>query len=126
MDTLTIVRAVAILFIVAGFVFALRPDVLKGLLRFIIKGKMLYLVAVIRICVGVLFIWSGGRLRAPVLGAIGILVLLIGILTLVMKLGTQKAMIGWLIGKGEVMHRCTGVIAAIVGTLILVETFVRW
>lgn len=126
MDPLTIVRAVAILFIIVGFVFALRPDALKGLMRFVAKGKMMYMVAAVRIVIGILFIWVGGRLHAKALGVIGVIILVVGITTLVVKLSTQKAIIGRMINRGETLHRCIGIIAAIAGTLILVETFVRW
>jgi hypothetical protein len=126
MDPLTIVRAIAILFIAVGVVFALQPDALKGMLRFAVKGRMMYLFAAIRIFVGILFIWVGGRLHANVLGAIGVIILLVGITTLVVKLNAQKALIGRMINGGEILHRCIGITAAIAGTLILVETFVRW
>ena len=126
MDTATIVRVLAILFVVLGFVLALQPEVFKGLLRFIVKGRVLYLVGVIRVLVGILFIWVGGRLHAPVLGVLGAVIVVAGITNLVVKLDTQRGWVRWILERSETVHRVIGIMAAMIGALIFLETFVRW
>jgi hypothetical protein len=125
MHALTFVRAIAVIFMVAGIVFALQPEVLKGVLRLAIKGSMPHIIGVIRICVGVLFLWVGGSRRMFV-GVVGIMILIAGILSLAVKLDTQRKIATIMINSSEMTRRIIGIAAAIIGSLILIDTCGRW
>jgi uncharacterized protein YjeT (DUF2065 family) len=126
MHPVTLVRAIAVLFMLAGIVYVLQPDALRKVLQAASSGKVPHIIAVVRVCVGVLFIWTGGRLHAAVLGLIGVLVLVSGIMGLVAKLETQRSIANKLAASSEMTRRMVGLAAVVIASIILLDTWNRW
>lgn len=118
MQLLMVVRTLAVLFAIAGIVFVLQPEVLRGLLKLAIKGKTPYVIAVVRICLGLLFVWVGGTQRATFLGIVGAVVAIAGVLGLVVKLETQRNFTSKLINGSEITLRIMGIAAAVIGSIV--------
>jgi hypothetical protein len=122
MHALTFVQVIAVFFFIVAIDFAVRPDDLKGMLRVAIKGSMPHIIGIVRICVGVLFLWVGGS-RRMFIGVVGIVVLVAGILSLVVKLDTQKKVATKIINSSEMTRRIMGIAAAIIATLIVLDAW---
>jgi uncharacterized protein YjeT (DUF2065 family) len=122
----TVARTLVALFIVTGMVTAMQPQLLVAMLRFGITGRVPYVIAVLRVCIGVLFVWVGGRLHSRFVGFIGALVIVVGILGLVVKLETQKRLANSIINSSEMTHRLIGVGAAVLGSIIFFNLWPRY
>jgi hypothetical protein len=125
MSALNLVQAIAVIFLVAGVIFAFQPNILKGVLRLAIKGSMPHILGIVRICIGVLFLWVGGN-RRMIIGVAGIFVLVAGILSLAVKLDTQRKVATKIIDSSDITRRIVGIAAAIVASLILIDSWNRW
>jgi hypothetical protein len=123
MHLVTVVRTIAIVLAIAGVVFVLQPEVLKAWLRVVIKGKGLYVVAVFRICVGVLLVWVGGNRHAQLLGVIGALVLLSGVVGLAIKIETQRKAAMSLINSSDIIHRLVGIAAVVIASVVFISVW---
>jgi hypothetical protein len=115
MHALTFVQVIAVFFFIVAIDFAVRPDDLKGMLRVAIKGSMPHIIGIVRICVG--------GSRRMFIGVVGIVVLVAGILSLVVKLDTQKKVATKIINSSEMTRRIMGIAAAIIATLIVLDAW---
>ena len=83
------VKIVGMVFIAAGILYILKPDVLKRLIEFFKKGPRMYLAGLIRFALAVVFLVGAGDCREKwVIAGFGIIFLISGLL--VFMLGPRR------------------------------------
>jgi len=84
-----VIKGIGIVFVLIGFVFVLRPDIMKWLINFIKRGKRVYFAALLRFALAVIFLFGANQCTHRwIIAAFGILFLSAGLLIFV--LGSEK------------------------------------
>lgn len=118
----TAIRIIGIVIVAIGIVFVLKPSVMKRLFAFFKKGNRLYVAAPIRLALGVVFLLGASECKQFwVIMALGILLLISGIL--VILLGPRKLVpiIEWFQGQSEILQRVVALIVLAVGVVIIIS-----
>jgi uncharacterized protein YjeT (DUF2065 family) len=93
---------------------------MRGFVKFIGEEKRYYLAAIFRLAVAIIFLMFGNAARHPrVVWFFGLLFLIGGILVLVVPAPKIKSMIDWWIAKPLWVYRLWGVVAVLIGVLII-------
>ena len=114
-----IIFIVGLIILLIGTAFLAKPDSYKHCLRLLIKGKRIYLIAILRIILGVTFLI--GALNCsypPVLIFFGILFCLSGVLIFAMNPEKLKAVLNWFDQKGPAFIRALAILVLLVGAII--------
>ncbi len=116
----TIVKLIAVIFIALGLSFAFNPKSLRKLIEFFCQGIRIYMVAILRIILGIIFLISARECRnTGIMIIIGVIVLFAGILIFI--LGTEKIakISGQIINSSDLSLRVISLVPIILGGLIL-------
>ena len=74
-----VIQSIGIIFVLVGFIFVLRPDIMKWLIVFIKKGNRVYFAALLRFALAVIFLLGAGDCTHKwIIAALGVLFLLAG------------------------------------------------
>ncbi len=104
----------------AGIVFQIRPQIAKSIVEFFIEGKRLYIHAIARIIVAIIFFLAAQRCRVPwVIILLGVLMLASGIVIFGVNLEKIKSFLRWILGKFPISVRILSAIAIILGIIII-------
>ena len=114
-----VILAIGILIMFEGVLLIVKPKIYKKLIAFFMRGRMIYLAGVIRLVLGVLFLVSAMSCKKPwLIIAFGVLLLISGTLTFVIKLEKIKAMLNWFSQKSLVTIRLLAIIAIAIGAVL--------
>jgi len=117
---LIFVQSIGYLMIGAGVLLMLQPKLLKSKLAFFKKGKRLYLAGAARIILGILFLYAAPLCRLErVIVAIGILILVAGILIFLIDLHKTKRLLQWFISAKPAQQCLWGAVSIGFGALII-------
>ncbi len=121
MDTLPlVVRIVGVVLALMGVIFVIHPLLVRKLWAFFIVGKRIYLAALIRVILGVLFLLAASACRLPiVIIVIGILMLAAAVLIVSLKKETIDAMINYWLSKPLIVVRLISLVLIAFGALIV-------
>lgn len=118
----TAIQIIGIVIVAIGVVYILKPSVMKRLFEFFKKGNRLYVAAPIRLALAIVFLVGAGECKQPwVIIAIGILLLISGILVIVLGPKKLVPMIEWFQGQSEILQRVLALIALAVGVVIIIS-----
>jgi len=113
------VKIVGIVFIAAGILYILKPDVLKRLIEFFKKGPRMYVAGLIRFALAVVFLVGAGDCREKwVIAGFGIIFLISGLLVLMLGPRRLRGMLEWFQKQPAMLIRIVGVIALAIGAVI--------
>ena len=115
-----VIKSLGIVFVLIGFVFLLRPDIMKWLIEFIKKGKRVYFAGLIRLALAVVFFSSFRECDKPwFIFAFGVLFLIAGIL--IFMLGPEKIrrVLDWYQKQSVLCLRAIAVLPMVLGALII-------
>jgi hypothetical protein len=105
---------------VAGIVFQIKPQIAKSMLEFFIEGKRLYIHAIARIIVAIIFLLAAQKCRIPwVIILLGVLMLASGIVIFGVNLEKIKSFLRWILGKFPLSIRILSSIAIILGIILI-------
>ena len=111
--------AIGVLVAAQGVLGLLLPDVFFGLIREIQRPPVIYLAAVVRVMFGVVLVLAAARSRAPMLlRALGILIVIGGLLTPIIGVQFAQVILGWWSESPTVIRAWAG-FALVLGTLIV-------
>ena len=80
-----VIKSVGVIFILLGIAYIIKPGILKWLMRFMKKGGRIYMGALLRFALAVVFLLGAGECNNKwIIAAFGILFLLGGLLIIVM------------------------------------------
>ena len=116
----TIVKLIGAIFIALGLSFVFNPKSLRKLIEFFCQDKRVYMVAILRISLGIIFLISARECRnTTMMIAIGVIVLFAGIFIFI--LGTEKIakITGQVINSSDLSLRIISLVPIILGALIL-------
>lgn len=115
-----IVKIFGIVIACIGLLYLLKPLLSMQLLEFFKKGKRLYLVAVIRFALAVVFLLAARECRVPWLVIVfGILLLFSGALILIIGPDRLRPMMNWFQKRSTVFIRFMGLVAIAIGAILL-------
>ena len=114
------VRIVGVVLICMGLLYLLKPGVVRALTGFFTKGKRLYISAVLRLILAVLFLLSATKCTHPwIVGVFGIAFLLGGLTIFLAGPAKLIPMLTWFMGRSPVWSRIIGVIILAFGGVIV-------
>jgi uncharacterized protein YjeT (DUF2065 family) len=120
LNMLLLIKFIGVLIIVQAFIFILRADLLRGLIRFFSRGNRIYLAATLRIVLAVLlFIGATQCRRMWIIVALGIILLLSGIAIFTLNAATSKKILTWFQQRTDLFLRLLAAIGIVFGSLIV-------
>lgn len=122
-----IITAIGALIVVEGILFIINPLLMRKLIEFFIKGKLIYIAGVIRVILAILFLTLASQCAHPWLIILfGIAFLIGAIVIFALELEKIKNMLRWWLTQKDYMIRIVGSIAAILGLLIIYGSIIKW
>lgn len=115
----TFIFIVGLIILIFGVAVLIKPLFTKKLFHFIAKGRRIYIVGILRIVLGVLFLI--GALSCDYYGIIiffGILFCIAGLPIFIMKFEKIKAILNWFDQKPVSFMRLVAILAMLIGALI--------
>jgi len=117
---LILVRLIGIVLVGMGIMYLLNPKTLRQFVAFFEQGRRLYIAGILRIVIGVILLAAASQCRwVGVVLALGILILIGGIVIFILGLERLKSMINWWNKRPLIVIRLMGLIALAVGALLL-------
>jgi hypothetical protein len=108
-----------LLILVLGVLILIRPKKLEEMATFLGEGKKFYLVGILRILMGIVFFLASSQCRWPeVIIAMGLIILVKGILIFACGIGAVKAFLGWWTSKPPFLIRLVGLIVVAFAALL--------
>lgn len=119
-EMVILIRIIGILLVALGFIFSLKPDLLKRVISYFVVGKRAYQLGILRILMAIIFLLSASGCRIPELMIIlGFILLFSGIMIFIFGLErTKKFLTSWQ-DKPVSILRLLGILQLIFGILIL-------
>jgi hypothetical protein len=111
-----VVVTIGALIVVIGIAILLAPEILKKILVRLLETDRFYVIAILRIVIGVLFLLAAGSTRFPMFITImGFFFILAGVLIPVIGSGRLKAFASWWLERGNAVIRLWALIAIALG-----------
>jgi len=117
-----VIQSLGVVFVVAGIVYLLRPDIMKWLMGFFKKGKRIYLAALFRLVLAVLFLLRAGSPECEIRWVIvvfGILFLIGGLLIFILGPEKIRWLFDWCEKQPILLLRVMSLIALAIGAVII-------
>ena len=116
----TVIRIIGAIIAIQGAVFMARPQWVKGVFNFVSRGRLLYIPAILKGALGVVFLVAALECTWPlVIIVLGILFCMSGVCAFVIKLEKLKAMLQWWCARSETALRLLLALNIIIGGIIL-------
>ncbi|MBN1688933.1 MAG: hypothetical protein JW893_07520 [Candidatus Omnitrophica bacterium] len=113
-------KLIAIAFLAFGVYLAAKPQIMKKYLSFWQEGKRVYLAGVIRIVIGIVFLFASPDCRvAKVILVLGVLCLAGGILIFVLGIERIKLVLAWWEKRSLTAYRIIGGLTVLIGLLLV-------
>lgn len=120
MNIENIIKAIGIIFIVIAIVYLLKPEVAKRLMEFFKQGKRMYIAALIRFVLAVVFLLAARECSVTwLIAALGILFFISGLLVFILGTERVRAYINWWQKQSLLLLRLMALIALAFGVLII-------
>lgn len=120
MDFVIVIKGLGILFILIGIAYLLRPDIIRGLMRFFKKGRRIYFTGLLRFVLAVIFLTAAPECRIPVaIGALGIIFLLSGVLIFLLGAERIRAIFDWYEEQPVAIFNFIATVVIVVGAVII-------
>ena len=114
------VLVVGILIIFAAIWFAVKPQVCVKMMGFLARGRMVYLIGLLRLAIGGLLLVSATYCeRVWVVIALGVLFLISGTFVFVVRLDRIKATLTWLSKRSALTIRLMALLPIAIGAVII-------
>ncbi len=102
-----------------GILYLIKPDVMKKVIEFFKKGKRVYLTAILRFALAVIFLVGANSCRNFWgIFAFGIVFIISGLLIFILRAEKTKAILNWYSKQPNLILRFLGLITSAFGLLI--------
>jgi len=116
----TVIKIIGIVIVVFAIVFLSRPDIIRAILAFFTKGILVYLAAIVRFILGILFLVGAQKCHIPwLMVALGILFLISGLLVFIIGAAKCCSMLRWWQKQSALLLRLLTLFPLTVGALII-------
>ena len=111
---------VGVLIVLVGLVGVITPNEIGAIGRYVVTRNGLYIVAVLRVCIGIVFILAAPASRMPrTIRIIGGIVFIAGIITPLFGVDRSRSILDWWISQSSIFMRLAGVVAIAGGAFII-------
>jgi hypothetical protein len=116
----TIIKVIGTVIVCIGLVFLIRPEIMRATTRFFSKGSRLYLAAMMRFALAIVFIMGARHCgRTWIIVMFGLIFLLSGLLIFMLGLQKAKGIIKWYMEQPKFVSRVVAGIVLGVGLIIV-------
>jgi len=120
MNMETIIKAIGTVIVCIGLIFLIRPEIMRETTRFFSKGSRLYLAAMVRFALAIVFIMGARHCGIKwVIVMFGLIFLLSGLLIFMLGLQKAKGIIRWYLKRPKFISRVVAGIVLGVGLIIV-------
>ena len=117
---LILVKLIGIVMVAMGIIFLVSPTTMRQFMLLCEKGKRVYMMGVLRILFGVIFLLTASQSRiVGVTVTLGILFIIAGVTIFILRLDRIKTMLKWYYGRPLLVLRLIALIVIALGALIL-------
>ncbi len=103
-----------------GLAVLVKPAKLKDLLYFLVEKDRFYVVAALRVVIGVLFLFAAGSTRSPIfVSVMGILFVLAGVLIPILGPARLRSLVSWWMKRGNWVLRAWALVAFAFGVILI-------
>lgn len=116
-----VVLCLGIVILLLGIVYVIKPDVIRWLLRFFQQGGRLYLIALVRFALAVVFLLGARECGSTwwVILIFGVMFLISGLLIVGLGLKRVKSILDWWEKQSSVLLRILALVTIAVGGVIV-------
>ena len=120
MNMSTVIKVIGTVIVCIGLVYLVKPAVLKATMRFFSKGSRMYLAALVRFALAIVFFMGARHCGIRwIIVMFGLIFLLSGLLIFMLGLNKAKDIIRWYLEQPLVLLRIVAVIVLAVGLIIV-------
>ena len=114
------VRLIGIFISAVGLVLVLSPKGVKQAFDFVAKGKRVYLIGILRISFGVIFLLAASLCKWPeVIRVLGVFFIIAGSFIFILGIRKVKSLLDWWRKKPPLLLRLLSLLAVAFGALII-------
>ena len=115
-----LVLIIGLLIAAMGILGIAAPSVWLQVARSLLTPSALYIVAAVRICLGLLLVWVAPGSRAPIgLRVLGVLIVIAGVITAFLGVERWRAVLDWWSSQGAAFVRVGMGVAVVLGLIIV-------
>ena len=116
----TVIKAIGTVIVCMGLVYLIRPDILRKIMQFFSVGSRLYLAALLRFALAIVFFLGARECDVTwLIVAFGVIFLLSGLLIFMLGLKRAREIIGWYLEQQDFIFRILSIIVLGVGLIIV-------
>lgn len=116
----TVIKVIGTVIVCIGLVYLIKPEILKGFMRFFSKGSRLYVAALVRFALAIIFFLGARECDITwVIVVFGSIFLLSGLLIFMLGIEKAKGIINWYLEQPSFMFRVVASIVLCVGLIIV-------
>jgi ABC-type bacteriocin/lantibiotic exporter with double-glycine peptidase domain len=116
----TVVKIIGIVLVAIAIIFLIKPDIMKHLIEFFKKGSRIYLAALIRLALAVVFLLSARECDLTwVIVVFGVIFLIAGLLIFMLGAEKTRRFLEWYQKQSLVLLRVIAVIPLAMGAIII-------
>ena len=116
----TVIRIIGTVIAVIGLVYMVRPQIMRTMTRFFTKGSRLYIAAIVRFALAIIFIMGARHCgRTWIIILFGLIFLISGLLIFMMGLSRAKVILRWFLEQPKFVARVAAGIVIAVGLIIV-------
>jgi len=114
------VKIVGIVFVFMTIVYFLKPDIMKRLMEFFKQGRRMYLAAMIRLVLAIVFLLAARQCRQFwVIFVFGVLFIISGLLIFILGSEKVKSYINWWQKQPVMLLRVMALVGLALGAIII-------
>ena len=115
-----LVMIIGLLIAAIGILGIAAPSVCLQVARSLLTPSALYIVAAVRVCLGLLLVWVAPGSRAPIsLRVLGVLIVIAGVITAFLGVERWRAVLDWWASQGAAFVRVGMGVAVVLGLIIV-------
>jgi hypothetical protein len=115
-----IIKVLGTVIVCIGLVYLIKPEIFRSIIGFFVKGKRLYLAALVRFTLAIIFIMGARHCGIKwIIVMFGLIFLLSGLLIIMMGLEKTKGIIRWYQKQPIFVYRIVAIIVLSVGLIIV-------
>jgi len=115
-----VIRIIGIVFVFMTIVYFLKPDIMKRLMEFSKQGRRMYLAAVIRLVLAIVFLLAARQCRQFwVIFVFGVLFIISGLLIFILGSEKVKSYINWWQKQPVMLLRVMALVGLALGAIII-------
>ena len=115
-----VIKILGVIFILIGIVYLLKPEILKWLMRFIKKGRRIYLAGLLRFALAIIFLLGAEQCDNKwIIAVFGIIFILGGLLIFMLGPTKIRQILDWYDQQSTLLFRFIALIVLATGAIVI-------